>query len=202
MFFQGFILALSLITSVGPQNTFALKQGLNKNYLFATAFSASIFNSLSISAGILGLGRFLTHYPAVKTFMIWAGVVFLSLFALRSFFLVFKGQHLDLQNKKQLSLRKTLFQSMLFAWANPLTLLESFFLLGSISSQYCFENALLFGAGCVLSTFVWFFFITYGASLFHAYAKHPRTWRIINFVTGCICSGAAYALFKRSFGGC
>lgn len=202
MFLEGLLLTLSLITSIGPQNTFVLKQGLTRNHLFATAFSVSFCNSLSITAGVLGLGRFLTDYPTLKLCLIWAGILFLSGFVVRSFFLVFKGQSLSLQNKNALSLKKTILHGILFSWANPLTLLESLGVLGSVSAQYDLENALLFGKGCIAGTFLWFFFLTYASSFFHAYAQRPLTWKVINFLTGCICSWATYSLLQHALNEC
>lgn len=197
MFIKGAIISLSLITSVGPQNTFVLRQGIGKKHLFITAFLSSLFNSISIMAGVLGLGRFLTKHFFIQKMLIWVGIVFLITFALRAFLAVFRDQSLKLKKQSKPSYKKTITQAMLFSWANPLTILESFVILGTISSQYTFENSLLFGLGCIAATFAWFFFITYGASAFSKHASNPLTWKIIDFLTGIVCSWAAFLLTRR-----
>ena len=197
MFVKGAIISLSLITSVGPQNTFVLRQGIGRNHLFTTAFLSSICNSISILAGVLGLGRFLTKHLFVQKILIWIGIVFLITFACRAFLAVFRAQTFKLTNNTKPSHKKTITQAMLYSWANPLTLLESFVILGTISSQYTIHNSLLFGLGCIASTFAWFFFIAYGASVFSKHASNPLTWKIVDFLTGTVCSWAAFCLIKR-----
>lgn len=197
MFLKGVLISLSLITSVGPQNTFVLRQGITKNHVFSIALLSSLCNSISILAGVLGLGRFLAHHPAIQKTLIWIGIIFLGVFAARAFFLVFRSHKINTSGSLHLSRKKAIIQSVLFSWANPLTVLESFVILGSISSQYSFQNALLFGLGCVVSTFAWFFGISYGAGAFSRHAGNPLTWKIVDFLTGTVCTWAAFNLFKR-----
>lgn len=197
MFFEGFILALSLTTSIGPQNTFLLKQGIQRHHLFVTALATTLFNSASTFAGVLGLGRFLFHHLIIQKILIFIGILFLSFLAIKGFIFLFKDQHIALDHPKQSSLTTLWIQCMFLSWANPVALLENLVIFGSISSKYSFQDALLFGLGCAAASIVWVFSLTYGASLLSPYAKNPKTWKIVNALTGVVCSWAVYALVQQ-----
>ena len=51
-FIQGFIIGLSLIIAIGPQNLFVIRQGLIKNYIFIVCLICSLSDSLLIIIGI------------------------------------------------------------------------------------------------------------------------------------------------------
>jgi L-lysine exporter family protein LysE/ArgO len=197
MFFEGFILALSLTMSIGPQNTFLLKQGIQRQRLFVTALATVLFNSASTFAGVLGLGRFLSNHLIIQHILMAVGILFLGFLAIKAFILVFKNQHVALNHQNQTSLKKLWMQCLLLSWANPIALVENLVIFGSISSQYSLQNALLFGLGCIVAGGIWVFSLTYGASLLSPYAKSPKTWKIVNALTGVVCSYAVYTLVHR-----
>lgn len=60
------------------------------------------------------------------------------------------------------SLTKALAMCLAFTWLNPHVYLDTVVLLGSISTQYQ-PNQMLFGAGAVSASFVFFFSLGYGA---------------------------------------
>ena len=52
-FIQGFLIGLSLIIAIGPQNLFVIKQGLLNNYVFLVCVICSISDALLIITGIV-----------------------------------------------------------------------------------------------------------------------------------------------------
>ena len=52
-FIQGFIIGLSLIIAIGPQNLFVIRQGLIKSYVFLVCLICSISDAILIIIGIL-----------------------------------------------------------------------------------------------------------------------------------------------------
>ena len=51
-FIQGFIIGMTLIVAIGPQNLFVINQGLKKNYTFAVVLICSLSDSILIVCGI------------------------------------------------------------------------------------------------------------------------------------------------------
>ena len=76
------------------------------------------------------------------------------------------------------SLRATLLTVLALTWLNPHVYLDTVVLLGSISAQY--ENRLVFGAGAVTASFVFFFALGYGAQVLKPLFARPRSWQILD----------------------
>lgn len=72
-----------------------------------------------------------------------------------------------------------------FTWLNPHVYLDSFVLLGSISTQYEGQQ-LAFGVGAVAASFVFFFSLAYGAKILIPIFKKPVAWKVLEFVLGLV----------------
>jgi len=49
---QGFIIGLSLIIAIGPQNLFVIRQGLRKSFVFIVCLICSLSDTILIIIGI------------------------------------------------------------------------------------------------------------------------------------------------------
>ncbi len=59
IYFQDFIVTISLIVAIGGQNAYILKLGLLKQHVLKAILFCIISDFLLISAGVLGLGFFI-----------------------------------------------------------------------------------------------------------------------------------------------
>ena len=70
-FISGFLISISLILALGPQNVFVLRQGLLRSHVFAACLICSISDALLIAAGVLGVGLFISE---IEELAIWMSV--------------------------------------------------------------------------------------------------------------------------------
>lgn len=79
---SGFLLGLSLIVAIGPQNILLLKQGVRREGITAVILVCLISDAILFTAGTLGVGALTESAPLVLELIKWAGVVYLGWFAL------------------------------------------------------------------------------------------------------------------------
>ena len=74
-FISGFILSLSLIIAIGPQNAFVLRQGLLRQHVFPIAAFCAISDIILISLGVFGLGSVISQIEWISPYMFMIGAV-------------------------------------------------------------------------------------------------------------------------------
>ncbi|QGU07150.1 Arginine exporter protein ArgO [Corynebacterium occultum] len=79
---SGFLLGLSLIVAIGPQNILLLKQGVRREGITAVILVCLISDVILFTAGTLGVGVLTESAPLVLEVIKWAGVAYLGWFAL------------------------------------------------------------------------------------------------------------------------
>ncbi|NOH18523.1 LysE/ArgO family amino acid transporter [Vibrio cyclitrophicus] len=193
-YFAGFTLGLSLILAIGSQNAFVLKQGLKNQHVFAICLVCAISDALLISFGVTGFGAIVKQFPQIEQFARYGGAVFLGVYAFLSLRSSFTETHalVGVGDTKE-SLIKAMAMCLAFTWLNPHVYLDTVVLLGSISTQYQ-PNHMLFGAGAITGSFVFFFSLGYGARFLAPLFKNPRAWKVLEFVIGMIMASIAVSL--------
>ncbi|WP_299694547.1 LysE/ArgO family amino acid transporter [uncultured Vibrio sp.] len=193
-YFAGFSLGLSLILAIGSQNAFVLKQGLKNQHVLAVCAVCAISDALLISFGVMGFGALVKQFPQIELFARYGGAIFLVGYAFLSFRSAFTATHaLQADNHANTSLFKSVLMCLAFTWLNPHVYLDTVVLLGSISTQYQ-PNQLLFGAGAVTASFVFFFSLGYGARFLTPLFKKPISWKVLEFIVGVIMTSIAISL--------
>ncbi|MCH9754124.1 MAG: LysE/ArgO family amino acid transporter [Alphaproteobacteria bacterium] len=195
MFIQGFTIGLSLILAIGPQNAFVIRQGLKGKLVFLTAIAVSLCDSALIAAGVLGVGQFLARVTWLKLILTIGGMSFLAIYGGGALIRVFRNNRLQVKKTKdRTSYKKIILQSVSFSWLNPHAILDTLVIIGSISAQYNMHDAVYFGAGAIVSSFVWFFALAFVAKVLSKYLQKPITWKIIDLFVGVVCLKIAYGL--------
>ena len=90
MFIKGFAIGLSLILAIGPQNTFVIRQGLKREFIFFTAFAVAICDGALIAAGVLGVGQFVTKIEWLKLILTIGGMSFLAIYGVMALIRIFR----------------------------------------------------------------------------------------------------------------
>ena len=194
-FMQGCGMGAGLIIAIGAQNAFVLKQGIMRNYVFATALTCSLADALLIALGVGGLGTLLVASPLLLAVARWGGVVFLLYYSVRAFRSAIKASTVVVaEGPERPTLRQTIVTLLVVTFFNPHTYLDAVVVLGCIGAQFSEEGKRFFAGGAILSSFLWFFGVSYGARYLSPLFKSPLSWRILDVIVGCIMLGIAFSL--------
>ncbi len=194
-FLEGCGTGAGLIIAIGAQNAFVLKQGLLKNHVFATVLVCSLIDAALIALGVGGFGAILTSNALLLSAARWGGAAFLFYYGFRSFRSVFKSESLHLDGSPDRpDLKMTLITVLAVCLLNPHVYLDTVVLLGSIGAQFPDSERLFFALGAMLSSFVWFFTMGYGARHLAPLFQKPLAWKILDVLIGCIMWGIAISL--------
>jgi len=182
--FAGFGLGFSLILAIGAQNAFVLRQGLRRQHLFWVCLTCAASDALLIAAGVLGFGSLVQAFPWFEPVMRFGGAVFLTWYGARSLLAAWwGGEALEAAaGDGERPLMPVLTTVLALTWLNPHVYLDTVVLLGAISAQYA--DPLVFGLGAIVSSFMFFFSLGYGASLLAPIFARPRAWQVLDVVVG------------------
>ena len=191
-YLAGFGLGFSLILAIGAQNAFVLRQGLMRQHVLPVVLTCAISDALLVSLGVAGFGALTARLPWLETVMRWGGAAFLTWYGLRALRSAVAGGAALEAGASAPSLRASLLTCLALTWLNPHVYLDTVVLLGALSAQY--GAPLLFGAGAVTASFVFFFALGYGARALAPVFARPRAWRVLDALVGCTMLAIAASL--------
>lgn len=193
----GFATAFALILAIGAQNAFVLRQGLAKAHVFWLCLLCATSDALLITAGVLGFGYIVALYPLLPQIMAWGGAAFLIVYGAIRFWAAWRGDYAMQLAGESAGLWATLATGAAFTWLNPHVYLDTLGLVGAVSTQYIDPIAkTAFGIGAVLSSFVFFFGLGYGARLLAPVMQSGRAWRILDVLIGIVMWALAIKLLS------
>ena len=200
VFLTGFILSGGLIVAIGAQNAYVLKQGLLKSHVFVICLICALSDAILIALGTSGIGKVVERHPEWLKVIVWLGAIYLIIFGLSSIRASFKNESLETSSQKS---NKTLKNSILtvlgLTFLNPHVYLDTFLLIGGISSPYGDTDRLYFTIGAISASFAWFFGLGYGARLLVPLFEKPIAWKILNIAIGLVMFTIAYQLLTTDF---
>jgi len=179
-FLTGFFLGLSLIIAIGAQNAFILRQGLLRQYVFILCLICALSDALLIAAGVAGLGTVIEQSPVLLTAIRLGGAAFLFWYASVAFRRAMNPQAMEVEGQAAGSLKVAISTCMAFTFLNPHVYLDTVLLVGSLSAQYEGDARVVYGAGAMIASFVWFFGLGYGARLLTPLFKKQRAWQVLD----------------------
>jgi L-lysine exporter family protein LysE/ArgO len=183
-FIPGFLLGASLIVAIGAQNAFVLRQGLCREHVFWVCLVCAVSDAALIAAGVAGFGALIAAVPWLAPVMRFGGAAFLFVYALRSLWSAWhKSGALNPSDDVRKSLAATLMTCLAFTWLNPHVYLDTVVLLGSVSTRYDGQR-MAFALGAILSSFLFFFSLGYGARLLRPLFANPKAWRVLDALIG------------------
>lgn len=183
-FIPGFLLGFSLILAIGAQNAFVLRQGLRREHVFAVCLTCAMSDAILIAAGVAGFGVVVESAPWIQPVFRWAGASFLFVYGCVAILSAIRGgSGLRTDGEEPGNKRRVILTALAFTWLNPHVYLDTFVLLGSISTEYD-GNQVWFGLGAMTASFVFFFSLGYGARLLAPFFARPAAWRVLDGVVG------------------
>ncbi|KJZ20169.1 LysE/ArgO family amino acid transporter [Loktanella sp. S4079] len=193
----GFATGFSLILAIGAQNAFVLRQGLARNHVFWLCLLCAGSDALLIAAGVLGFGAIVELYPLLPQIMTWGGAAFLIVYGAMRLWAAYKGEYAMRLAGKSAGLWATLGTAAALTWLNPHVYLDTLGLIGAISVEYVSRpEKLIFGAGAVLASFVFFFGLGYGARLLAPVMQSAKAWQVLDVIIGFVMWAIAYKLLS------
>ncbi|WFE73407.1 LysE/ArgO family amino acid transporter [Roseinatronobacter sp. S2] len=194
----GFFSGLALIAAIGAQNAFVLRQGLRREHVGVVVLICAVSDAVLVALGVAGAQVIATALPGFQQIMLWGGVAFLVVYgALRFRAAVQGGEALRPTNGAAVPLGRVVAICLAFTWLNPHVYLDTVALLGALSLQYA-PWQWAFGAGAILSSFVFFAALGFGARLLAPVLARPRAWVVLEVVIGVIMWGIAAKLLVRA----
>lgn len=179
-FLQGFGASAGLIVAIGAQNAFVLSQSVRGNHHVVTALICILCDTLFITAGIAGFGASVSANATLSQLVTYLGAGYLFIFGCCSLRSAIQGGHLNADNAAVRSLGAVVLTTLAVTLLNPHFYLDTVILLGSISSQFHGENRLLFWAGAVLASTLWFICLSLGGRRLAPVFKKQISWRILD----------------------
>lgn len=212
----GFLVSISLIAAIGAQNAMVLRHGIARSHVAAVAVFCIVSDAILMSAGTAGFGAALQANPRVLTAVTLLGVAFLLAYGAMSLRSAWKSPPArattpassqskatdgDPQEGEGLSAKGTVARTLPGAiagvaavtWLNPHAYLDTVVLVGSVAASYG-EQRWWFTLGAIMASAVWFSTLAAGARAFSRRLARPRTWTIIDALTGLVMIGIAVKL--------
>ncbi|WP_369601208.1 LysE/ArgO family amino acid transporter [Hahella sp. SMD15-11] len=195
---EGFLISGSLIVAIGAQNAWVLSQGLRRQHVGTIALTCALIDAMLICAGVAGLGVLINAHPEWLALASGGGALFLTLYGLRSAFQAMRPGAMATAGGEPLSRRQTVVTALAISLLNPHVYLDTVLLIGSIGGQYPPSGRLVFAAGAITASFIWFFSLAYGAGRLAPLFSRPAAWRILDALVAAIMWGLATALWQRT----
>lgn len=197
---SGFFLGASLIIAIGAQNAFILRQGLLRQHVFILCLICALADALLIALGVAGLGTLIQSSPQLITAVTLGGAAFLLAYSFIAFRRSMKPVALETAGGGEASLRTAISICLAFTFLNPHVYLDTVVLLGGLSARYEGQGRLFYAIGAMISSFVWFFALGYGARLLQPVFAKPSAWRVLDVMIGLVMAAIALSLLSRLFG--
>jgi L-lysine exporter family protein LysE/ArgO len=194
----GFLLGLSLILAIGPQNAFVLRQGLLNQHVLPVVLFCALSDALLIALGIAGVSLAIAEFAEqYKPTLFFIAAMWLGVYGFQRFMDAWRGNAtLQLATDERGSLRGTLGAAALLTFGNPHVYLDTVVLIGTLSLQYSGFAKLAFGAGAVLASLAFFSALAFAARLMLPLMRKRHAWRVIDgVIAGIMFVLAAGMLF-------
>lgn len=192
--FSGFAIGLSLIVAIGAQNAFVLKQGLKQHHVLWICVICAGSDSILILLGVAGFAQVIEHYPHVVVVSKYLGMLFLLIYGAKHFYSAYRTeQAISFDADSPSNLQRIVLLCLAFTWLNPHVYLDTVMLMGSISTQYA-PYKWWFALGAVISSWLFFFSLGYGAKFLLPWFQNPKAWRALDMLIGVMMWGIALSL--------
>ncbi len=184
-FAQGFGIGGALIVAIGAQNAYVLSQAVRKNYILIIPLICIVCDAVLIAAGVSGVGTMVAASPRLTGVATWGGAAFLFWYGARAFWSAIKGGSLEADRAAAPSLKAAVLATLAVTLLNPHVYLDTVILLGSVSGQYSQTGRILFGAGAISASILWFFSLSFGGRMLAPLFQRALAWRILD---GLVCA--------------
>lgn len=198
-FNAGFLLSLSLIMALGPQNAHVLRMGLQGQRVWLTIGVSIVSDALLIGVGVLGLAQLGGLSSLLKDALVAGGIVFLLVYGTRAFQRFRAGSASDMgtpSDSEATAMTRTqaTFAALAFAWLNPHAWLDTAVLIGSASLAWSAPANAVFGMGAAAASALWFTGLGLCILGLGQRLRTPAIWRVLDALVALMMWGTALVL--------
>ncbi len=196
-FVSGFLLSLSLIFAIGPQNAFVLRQGLMRQHVIPIAIFCAVSDIILITLGVFGFGSIISEVEWLSSYMFIIGGIWLTgygLLRLRDAYIC--DSYLEASSLEEKDLKLALTNCAALTWLNPHVYIDTLVLIGTVSTQ--FEDTYQFGLGACLASVIFFFSLALGARALSPLMKSRKAWQSLDVIIAIIMFILAFYMFSES----
>ncbi|WP_419419806.1 LysE/ArgO family amino acid transporter [Legionella sp. D16C41] len=186
VYFNGLALGLSLVTALGPQNIFLIRQGALRQYAILSAAICFVCDIILVSASVAGLHQLLMLHPALKMWVTWFGALFLTYYGSLSLYRAMKKKDSKVNVEKAHSNRlQIILLALGFSLLNPHAIIDTLIIIGGSSSQFPGQQQ-TFLLGVITSSFLWLTLLTLVTQFFAEILTKEKVWRRLEFASGLL----------------
>ncbi|MEH6685786.1 MAG: LysE/ArgO family amino acid transporter [Halopseudomonas sabulinigri] len=193
-YINGLLVSAGLIMAIGAQNAFILAQGLRREHHISAALICMSCDAILIMAGTFGLAALLQSHPLAMEITRWAGVGFLSLYALQALRRALSPQVMNAGEQPKRSHRAVLLSTLAVTLLNPHVYLDTMVLIGSVGAQN--PLPLIFALGAASASILWFSLLALGSAKLAPMLSRPVTWRCIDLAVAAMMLAVAWSLAR------
>lgn len=200
IYLQGFVLTAGLIIAIGAQNAFILSNAVRGNRPLLVATLCAGGDLLLIGIGLAGVGTLVSSHPELMRYAALGGALFLAVYGSFSLRSALRGST-GLQTEKTVPLTRgaLILSTLAVTFLNPHAYLDTVVLIGSIGGQFPIDQRLIFGAGAVTASILWFFTLGFGGPMLAPLFKRRNAWRMLDGLVCLMMWGIALTLVRPYF---
>ncbi|MDC3000270.1 LysE family transporter [Candidatus Pelagibacter sp.] len=198
LIFLGFLMGITLIFAIGPQNVFVIEQGLKKQYIFLVCLVCALSDLILIFLGIFLFNYFSYYFNnVVELILNILLIIFLSFYIYGKIKEIFKFRSLEFKNNDIAQSSFNIFIKTLgFTYLNPHVYSDTVFFLGNFSKSFNIENKIYFGIGASTASFLFFFSLGYLSKIFSNKLNNRSFWKYINIFIIIFMSGIVFYIIR------
>lgn len=184
----GFLIGLSLIVAIGPQNALVIKQGVKRQGVIPVVAVCIASEFLLLYAGTIGVGALVEQAPTALTVLKYLGAAYIAWFAFTCFRDAYIGTSLTIGEiaEEPTHWLKPILAALAFTWLNPAAYVDVIVMLGGMANQYGPDGRWYFAAGALSAALIWFPVLALASTRFSVQLQKPLAWRIVNITVGVI----------------
>ena len=195
-FSAGFLLSLSTIMALGPQNVHVMRMGLRGQHVWLTVALCVVSDAVLISLGVLGMGELASGESLLQTAFMLLGIAFLLVYGAQAFARFRAGAStgsgaLHEAGNASMTRRQATLAALGFTWLNPHAWLDTAVLIGTASLAWGRPGNQLFGAGALTGSLLWFTLLGAAAFWLGRRLGSVTLWRAIDGLVALMMWGTA-----------
>ncbi len=184
-FVQGLGIGGGLVVVIGAQGAFLLSQSIRREYAGLIASLCAVSDLLLILVGVYGFAAALNRNPQWLTIATQLGALFLFGYGLLAFRRVWSHQKGEAYTGVAVtSTGGAVMTTLALTFLNPQVYLDTIVLLGSISGFYPPQERILFAAGAVTASILWFGLLYLAGRPLSRLLRGPASWKVIDTLVG------------------
>jgi L-lysine exporter family protein LysE/ArgO len=191
---SGFLLGLSLIFSIGPQNLQLIRAGAFRQRPAIVATTGYLSEIVIVLVGVHGVAGQLETAPQLAEIMRGCGIAFLAWNGLKSMLLTRKLKQATAGPVPGPAVHHAVVAMLAVTWLNPLVYIEVMFLVGLMSSTFGDVARLWFALGFLMASAIRFYGWSLAGRLLTGWLSSPVRQRRFDVISGILLLVSAILL--------